>query len=993
MPESTHEAFWNRVSRSGLVDVETLAALRHAHDATVPSDEFQSVPAIAQWLVRRNALSRWQARRLAADEPGPFFLGDYRLLDRRDRRGDGLLFTARHDPSGREVSLMLLNAKLCRSVEVWTEIVRRTTAAHQATHPALSRTWALEQAAGSRFIVCEEVRGRPLSEELDRCGAVPPRDAALIVARLCRAVAELHAGGTVHGGISLDTLVRMPAAEGGGERDGRIRLLQYPLVGDPHAILLRPPIGTDAEIAALGSRAAFVAPELLLPDQQCDQRTDVYALGCVLHALLVGRPPCWDGDPQATLKKAAFTGIDPIAADAGVPSEIATLVSYMTARDPDARYQTAADAADAIAACCGLTPEDEAEPAAEPEPAPPAAADPEPTTGPVTVAGAVTATGAVTVAGTGTPAAANAEAFAVVVTGKAAPAGESATGGTTLAARRARQRQIQIAAVAVPAVLLLIGVAIVGIQFRGGNGPGPRDVANTDRPPPRQPPDEPDAGPQPVRPVEPEPKPGPEPRPGPRTEPRGSEPGNPPAVRQVVVNDDSLPWAAPTAGPPPTLEYLPPGVQLVLLVRPAAIAAEAEGRLFVKSLGPVVESAAGQAAALCGVAWDGIETLQAGWLAGAGDDVAGGYAIRVAAGHELPSDEAARTAAWGKTEPLTIEGQEVHKGRQFCFWIPAAAAGRTLVFAPEPLMRSIIAEWQANRGAVGPAVSLPRDTETLVGMLDATRHVTLFGSPHYLVHDGRGLLAGPLAKVVTPLALFFGDAVRAAALSLHFGDAVYVELDAVSTAERPAVKLAPQFAAALGRLPDEVEEYCTTLNPDPYGRKLVLRLPAMLRVMAANVRAGAEGRGAVVNAYLPRHAAHNLALAAELALAQGGGAAVAPPSGEPAAAAGAAGRLQQRMSLVFAKETLEKSIQLIAEEIGVPMEIRGPDLQLEGITKNQSFGLEERDRSAEAILRTILAKADPAGRLVYVIRRQGDAESIDITTKAGAAKRGEKGTQ
>lgn len=134
-----------------------------------------------------------------------------------------------------------------------------------------------------------------------------------------------------------------------------------------------------------------------------------------------------------------------------------------------------------------------------------------------------------------------------------------------------------------------------------------------------------------------------------------------------------------------------------------------------------------------------------------------------------------------------------------------------------------------------------------------------------------------------------------------------------------------------------------------------------------------------------------MALAAELALAQEPRAA-APAGGDPVAAGGAAARLQTRMTLVFAKETLEKSIQLIAEEIGVPMEIRGTDLQLEGITKNQSFALEERDRPAEDILRAILAKADPAGRLVYVVRRQGDSESIDITTKAAATSRGEKGT-
>jgi hypothetical protein len=149
----------------------------------------------------------------------------------------------------------------------------------------------------------------------------------------------------------------------------------------------------------------------------------------------------------------------------------------------------------------------------------------------------------------------------------------------------------------------------------------------------------------------------------------------------------------------------------------------------------------------------------------------------------------------------------------------------------------------------------------------------------------------------------------------------------------------------------------------------------------------------VLNAYLPRHAGHNIVLAGELALEQAGsggatGARVAVTG--PPAAAGGGDPLQKKISLVFAKDTLEKSIQMLADEVGVPMEIRGGDLQLEGITKNQSFGLEERDRPAVAVLKTILAKADPAGRLVYVIRSQDGGMAIDVTTRAAAEKRGDK---
>jgi hypothetical protein len=99
-------------------------------------------------------------------------------------------------------------------------------------------------------------------------------------------------------------------------------------------------------------------------------------------------------------------------------------------------------------------------------------------------------------------------------------------------------------------------------------------------------------------------------------------------------------------------------------------------------------------------------------------------------------------------------------------------------------------------------------------------------------------------------------------------------------------------------------------------------------------------------------------------------------------------KLEQKMTLVFGKETLERSIQRISEEIEVPIDILGADLQLEGITKNQSFGLQARDKTAREILSEILAKANPDGKLVYIlVRSEAGRETIAITTRAAVSKR------
>ncbi|MGI9178033.1 MAG: protein kinase domain-containing protein, partial [Pirellulales bacterium] len=864
MPVSTPDEFWQLLVRSRLLEPDAEAALRAEHAAILPATAGDgSVKSIAVWLCGRGVLTRWQAKRLVSGDSGPFRLGDYRLLERHDRDGDGLLFTARHDPSERVVFLMLLNAKRCRELDVWTEIVRRTTIAHRAADPMLSRTWSLEQQAGTRFIICEHVAGASLADEVERLGPLPPQQAGLVAWHLARAVAELHGLGDVHGGVSLDVL-RREATPGSTERNGRVRLLQFPLSGDPHRVPLRPLVANDAEFARLGQRAAFVAPELLVPDATCTERSDVYAIGAAFSTLLVGVPPCWNGDPRLTLQRASFQG--PAALPEAVPAAVAELVGSMMARDPRERYATAREAADAIAVCLGLS-APPTSPATHASPPPQTESFPASTAVP-TVAAAMVST------------AATVDGMPIVVVDPGSTRATPHRGSLPRASSPIVARRMWMIG-GLAAVAILAG-AVAFVIGRVERGEEPRDAAR----PPRQ------------RVAE--------------TRRRADEMAAPltagaaavatetdtaadsigavgASARQIVVDDPALPWASPTSGPPPTLAYLPPGSQLVLLARLAEISADDEGQLFLKSLGPAAEEAVAALVKLCGGDIAAIECVQAGWQAGGPDEVVGGFAVWFAGSRVAPADEASRQEAWGATTEITIDGERVYQSSKFSFWPPSAEQGRVLVIAPrlmvakdvtvgstattteqEPLMATIIRESLAMEAAAGTglATPLPRDLEVLVGMLDAQRHVTVFGSPQYLLNAGRPLLAGPLARLIEPLDALFGESLQAAALSLHFGENAYLEMDAVPSLEVPARKRAPELAARVDGLAAQVERACTSLDPDPYGRVLVLRLPAMLRTLSAQVRAAAEGKSVVLNAYLPRHAPHNLALAAEIALAQ-----------------------------------------------------------------------------------------------------------------------------
>ena len=76
--------------------------------------------------------------------------------------------------------------------------------------------------------------------------------------------------------------------------------------------------------------------------------------------------------------------------------------------------------------------------------------------------------------------------------------------------------------------------------------------------------------------------------------------------------------------------------------------------------------------------------------------------------------------------------------------------------------------------------------------------------------------------------------------------------------------------------------------------------------------------------------------------------------------------------------------------MGVKIVILGADLRSAGITRNQSFEIDERQQPAGEILRKILARSSPDGKLVYVIRSAaGGGEAIFITTRSAALARGE----
>jgi hypothetical protein len=946
------EVFWSRLEASRLLESARIADLRREFESRGRTGGPESIAAatardLAEWLHQRKHLTSWQARRLLRGEKGPFVIGDYHLLERLENPSRTMLMRARHAPSGRTAILALLDPKRFRGLEAWTGIVNRTTIATQAADPVLSRTWALEDVEGVRFIVCEDLQGPSLADEL-ASGMLPDlRRAGRVTFELARAVAELQRLGTPHGGLFLDAVL---------SPSGNVRLLQYPRTGDPHVFPVTLPLEDAESIGRLGIRAASIAPELVATGGVGTEAADVYALGAILHVLAGAGLPNWNGSPQATLA-AACRGIRP-PDPARVPPPVSALLAYMLAPDPAARYPTAFHAAQAIAACFGIEPlpDSAAIPPRQPVVAAPAGAV-------VPIETAPQAFGPSGQSGALQPLAA------------ADRPRRPAPGGARLSGSRLLLPAIG-GAVALGA-MLLAALVLTGPASRQEDGENDRPAASPshhtgDDVPGRG--ESPPAAADAAAMVD-----------STAVEPDDLQTGPQPSARREagpavsLVDDPDALWESPTHGPPPNLAYLPAGSQLVLTTRLAEALATGEGRRFLEALGPDMQKAVEEASALAGVGPEGIARLTVAWQADEAGRPVVGYVLEA----DAPLDRTRLKTAWGQTAPRKVGEETMQIGKAAAFCLPVSGGGRLLVVAPEAILSRTLES--------GGMPLFTPDMEEFVGSLDGDQHVVLFGSPDFLAADGRGLMTGPLARLADPLTEILDESVRAAAVAIHFGTTFYFELAAYPTDRSAAGGLARRLAETVAALPARIETAVASLDPAPYGRTVVLRLPSMIRVVEAYLRHAAEGRLARVNCHLPSQAGHNLALAAEIALQQAGRtvaavAAAGPKAGGPVAETAAA-KLQKTISLAFAKNTLEASIQMLSEEIGLPMEILGADLQLEGITKNQSFGLDEREKTADSILRTILAKANPDGKLVYVLRNRDGVESLEVTTRAAVEKR------
>ncbi len=262
-------------------------------------------------------------RRLA---PGTLLAGRYRIETTLGMGGMGVVYRARDEELGAEVAVKVLRPDLGQGPEWLVRFRREILLAREVTHRNVVRIHDIGEDQGLRFLTMSYVAGRSLQDVLGAESRLPVERALPIVRQVADALAAAHQAGVVHRDLKPANILLDVDDTAYISDFGVARSLQG---------------GGPTRTGVVVGTPDYLAPEQVAGDP-ADHRSDIYALGLLLHEMLTGELP-FAGDSQAERLAQRLSGRVRDVSESGVrvPAWVRGLIRRCLERDPARRYQTA----------------------------------------------------------------------------------------------------------------------------------------------------------------------------------------------------------------------------------------------------------------------------------------------------------------------------------------------------------------------------------------------------------------------------------------------------------------------------------------------------------------------------------------------------------------------------------------------------------------------------------------------------------------------------
>jgi serine/threonine protein kinase/tetratricopeptide (TPR) repeat protein len=254
----------------------------------------------------------------------------YRILEKLGEGGMGVVYKAEDTRLRRHVALKFLARDLVATDQLRERLIREARTAAALDHPNICTVHDVKEADGKTFIVMAYVEGESLRDKLSS-RQLEPAQAVDIALQVAQGLGAAHAKGIIHRDIKPSNIMVTPA--------GSVKIMDFGLARS----------ATQAGLTETGmvmGTASYMSPEQAR-GEHVDHRTDIWSLGAVLHELVTGERPFKGASSEAVLYSILHEEPSPPRGlKADLPGQVDTVVANALGKDPERRYQAAAQMAD-----------------------------------------------------------------------------------------------------------------------------------------------------------------------------------------------------------------------------------------------------------------------------------------------------------------------------------------------------------------------------------------------------------------------------------------------------------------------------------------------------------------------------------------------------------------------------------------------------------------------------------------------------------------------
>lgn len=272
---------------------------------------------------------------------GEMLGGRYRIGRLLGAGGMGAVYEATREDLGQHVAIKILHAKLLADESLLARFRREAETMGHINHPNIARIFDFRAEAGEpAYLVMELLDGVSLRQTLARHLALSVQRTVFIASQILAALAAVHRAHIIHRDVKPENVL-LTSVSGLGDI---VKLLDFGVAKQMAAV----PGNTLTQTGVVLGTPTYMAPEQAR-GAPIDKRSDLYSVGTIMYEALSGAAP-YTGDNYNALLFAIQQGKPtPIASRrSDVDSELIAVVAHAMATDPDARYQSAEEMAQAL---------------------------------------------------------------------------------------------------------------------------------------------------------------------------------------------------------------------------------------------------------------------------------------------------------------------------------------------------------------------------------------------------------------------------------------------------------------------------------------------------------------------------------------------------------------------------------------------------------------------------------------------------------------------